>query len=765
MGKSLVIVESPTKTKTFSKYLGKNFLILASFGHVRDLIPKSGAVLPDQNFFMHYQLIEKNHKHVDAICKAMKEAEVLYLATDPDREGEAIAWHICEILKEKGLITGKPIYRITSNEITKTGIQDALKNLRDINFHLVNAQQARRALDYLVGFNLSPLLWKKVQRGLSAGRVQSPALRMIVEREQAINVFQTKEYWSIEADLTKQKSAFLAKLIEYNKEKLQQFSIVSAEHAQEIKRALLADSKGIVTVVKINKSQRKRNPAAPFITSSLQQDAIRKLGFSAKRTMQIAQQLYEGVDLQEGSVGLITYMRTDSVHLADEAVKDIRSTIERRYGKIALSEGVRVFKTKSKNAQEAHEAIRPTLMDYIPQDIKKYLTDDQYRLYTLIWQRTIACQMKQAIIDQVAIDLACGEHGVFRVNGSIISDPGFLQVYEESVSEEQAIDNSANVSDLGIEKQLPNLKIHEQLNILDIRAEQHFTEPPPRFSEASLVKALEEYGIGRPSTYAAIISTLQQRKYAILESGKFKPTDVGVVVNKFLTTFFERYVDYGFTAKLEDLLDEIARGEAEWIPVLQHFWDPFIELIKKIDVSVKRSDVTHEQLEENCPSCGKVLSMRLGKSGKFIGCTGFPECDYTRSIGITTIQQPPEIITDRLCPECSNQLIIKIGRYGKFIGCSNYPFCKFIESFNKKEEIDIECPLCTKGHFVKRKSRYGTFFYACSAYPACKYAIKGQPIKEQCPNCGWPILGLKTTKKNGSEKICPKEGCGFIKQV
>ena len=373
--------------------------------------------------------------------------------------------------------------------------------------------------------------------------------------------------------------------------------------------------------------------------------------------------------------------------------------------------------------------------------------------------------MKQAIIDQVAIDLACKEQGIFRVNGSIVSDPGFLQVYEESVSEEQTVDNNSDLVGLGIEKQLPNLTLHEQLAILDIRAEQHFTEPPPRYSEASLVKALEEYGIGRPSTYATIISTLQQRKYAFLESGRFKPTDVAVVVNKFLTNYFERYVDYGFTAKLEDLLDEIARGEAQWIPVLKNFWEPFIELIKNIDVSVKRSDVTHEQLEENCPSCGKILSMRLGKSGKFIGCTGFPECDYTRSIDITVNQQQPEILPDRLCPECNHQLIIKTGRYGKFIGCSNYPACRFIESLHKKEVIDITCPICTKGHFVKRKSRYGTFFYACSDYPHCKYAIKGQPIKENCPNCNWPFLVLKETKKNGSEKICPKEACGFTEKI
>ncbi len=764
MGKNLVIVESPTKTKTFSKYLDRNFEILASFGHVRDLIPKAGAVLPENNFLMRYQIIEKNQKHVDAICKAFKHADALYLATDPDREGEAIAWHICEILKEKKLLKNKPIYRMTSNEITKTGIKEALINLKEINLDLVNAQQARRALDYLVGFNLSPLLWKKVQRGLSAGRVQSPALRMIVEREQEIEKFKSQEYWSIEADLKKQENVFCGRLIEYKGEKLQQFSITNKEQAEEVQQHLIKSSNGSLLVVKINKSQRKRNPAAPFITSTLQQEAIRKLGFSAKRTMQVAQQLYEGIDLGEGSIGLITYMRTDSVHLAKEAIKEIRTVIEERYGINAVSEEIRVFKTKSKNAQEAHEAIRPTMANQIPAAIKSYLTVEQYKLYNLIWQRTIACQMKQAVIDQVAIDLECGPLNIFRVNGSVVSDPGFMQVYQESISEENQ-NNNLDYENTNIEKHLPNLTQGERLPIKDIRMEQHFTEPPARYSEASLVKALEEHGIGRPSTYATIISTLQQRKYALLESARFKPTDVGTVVNKFLTKYFQKYVDYDFTAKLEDHLDDIARGEVTWIPVLQDFWVPFIDLIKKIEEAVKRSDVTHEKLEESCPKCGKPLSCRLGKSGKFIGCTGFPDCDYTRSLNNAINNSTPELVPDRACPQCTKPLIIKIGRYGKFIGCSGYPECKFIESLNKPEVTNIECPSCKNGNFIKRKSRYGTFFYACSNYPECKYAVRNTPIKEECPNCKWPILTIKTTKKHGTEKLCPQSQCGFTETL
>ncbi len=767
MVKNLVIVESPTKTKTYSKYLDKNFLILASYGHVRDLIPKTGAVVPEDNFAMRYQVVEKNQKHVDAICKAFKQAKALYLATDPDREGEAIAWHICEILRAKKLLTpDKPIYRMVSNEITKNGIKDALNNLKSINIDLVYAQQARRALDYLVGFNLSPLLWKKVQRGLSAGRVQSPALRMIVEREQEIEKFKSEEYWTIEADLKKQNNQLLAKLIEYNHEKLQQFSINNKVQANEVTENLLRLAKGKLLVTKVNKSQRKRNPAAPFTTSTLQQDANRKLGFSTKRTMLIAQQLYEGIDIGEGAIGLITYMRTDSVHIANEAMDDLRKVILERYGVNALFESVRIFKTKSKNAQEAHEAIRPTGFSQFPLQVKPYLNSDQFKIYNLIWQRAIASQMSPAIIDQVAIDLACGNvnsGNIFRLNGSVIFDPGFMQVYQES-KEEKVID-SREIAELDEEKHLPALTEGEEVSLQIIRPEQHFTEPPPRFSEASLVKTLEEHGIGRPSTYATIIYTLQQRKYVILNASRFKPTDVGTVVNNFLTNYFNQYVDYDFTAKLEDHLDEVARGEKNYIPLLENFWHPFIELIKNIEVVVKRSDVTQEKLDENCEKCGKPLSIRLGKSGKFIGCTGFPECDYTRSLNKdndSIDNKEPETIVDRNCPQCNKNLIIKYGKYGKFIGCSGYPDCRHIESLNKPEIIDLICPACKKGKFIKRKSRYGTFFYACNSYPECKYAIQNQPLDEQCPKCNWPILTLKVTKRYGTKKICPQKECGFV---
>lgn len=771
MAKTLVIVESPTKTKTFSKYLDKNFTILASYGHVRDLVPKTGAVDPNNDFTMKYQILEKNKKHVDAICKAFKKADNLYLATDPDREGEAIAWHICEILKEQKLLkNNKPIYRMVSNEITKHGIKEALSNLKEINLDLVNAQQARRALDYLVGFNLSPLLWRKVQRGLSAGRVQSPALRMIVEREKEILDFKSQEYWTIEADLQKQNNHFVARLIEYNSNKMQQFSIKDQEQADQIRKELLDLSNHKLIVNKVTKSQRKRNPVAPFTTSTLQQEANRKLGFSTKRTMRIAQQLYEGIDLGDGGIGLITYMRTDSVTISAEAMQEIRNVIVKRYGQHSLCEEIRIFKTKSKNAQEAHEAIRPTMVEHFPANIKNHLTGEQFKLYNLIWQRTVASQMKSATIDQVAVDLICapGELShIFRLNGSVVTDPGFMQIYQESnVELAENSDPKAAETISEEEKHLPVLKEGEVLDLKDLRKEQHFTEPPPRFSEASLVKALEEYGIGRPSTYATIISTLQQRKYVLLDSSKFKPTDVGVVVNNFLTNYFTRYVDYDFTAKLEDYLDAIARGENSLVPVLGEFWQPFIELIKNIESTVKRSDVTQEQLEENCEKCGKPLSIRLGKSGRFIGCTGFPECDYTRSCNKDEDSNVnAELIADKTCPNCNKNLMVRYGKYGKFLGCSGYPECKYIESLNKNELLDLDCPICKKGKFIKRKSRFGTFFYACNAYPDCKYVVKNEPINQHCPKCNWSILTLKSTKKRGLEKVCPQVDCGFAEQV
>ncbi|MCU7828453.1 MAG: type I DNA topoisomerase [Candidatus Thiodiazotropha sp. (ex Myrtea sp. 'scaly one' KF741663)] len=751
---NLVIVESPAKAKTIKKYLGGGFEVLASYGHVRDLVPKEGAVDPDNGFAMKYQIIERNDRHVQAIAKALKNSDALYLATDPDREGEAISWHLSELLREKGKLKKKPVYRVVFNEITKKAVNDAIANPRELSHALIDAQQARRALDYLVGFNLSPLLWKKVRRGLSAGRVQSPALRMIVEREMEIEAFKAEEFWTIEADSKKENQAFSAKLTHYQGEKLEKFSITNEADASAAEQTLVAAGSQGLLVTKVEKKQRKRNPAPPFTTSTLQQEASRKLGFTTQRTMRTAQQLYEGMDVGQGTVGLITYMRTDSVNLADEAIGEIRDFITDKYGNDQIPPEVRRFKTKAKNAQEAHEAIRPTSVLRTPDEIKQHLSKDQARLYELIWKRAVACQMIHATIHTVAADLQCGEGNQFRANGSVIAKPGFIAVYQEGLDDAAKSDSD--------EKLLPPLVEGETLPLKGIRPEQHFTEPPPRYSEASLVKALEEYGIGRPSTYASIISTLQDREYVVLDKKRFMPTDVGRVVNKFLTEYFTRYVDYDFTAKLEDELDAVSRGEEAWVPLLSKFWGPFKERIDHTQENVKRSDVTHEALDEACPKCGKQLSIRLGRHGRFIGCTNYPECDYTRDLNADSSEkEEPEVVEGRTCPECNSELVVKRGRYGKFIGCSSYPDCRFIEPLEKPEDTGVSCPKCQKGTIFKRKSRRGKIFYSCSTYPDCDYAVWNEPIAEPCPSCGWPVLTIKTTKRKGTEKVCPQKDCSF----
>ena len=749
---NLVIVESPAKAKTIKKYLGKDFDVLASYGHVRDLVPKEGAVAPDDGFRMNYEVIDRNTKHVKAISDKLKKADALYLATDPDREGEAISWHLYELLKARRILKDKPVHRVVFHEITRKAIQDAVAHPRPLSMDLVNAQQARRALDYLVGFSLSPLLWKKVRRGLSAGRVQSPALRMIVEREEEIEAFVPREYWTVEADTSKDGQAFSAKLTRFGDDKIEQFSITDGERAAEVEKALADAAGGELKVSRVEKKQRRRNPAAPFITSTLQQEASRKLGFTAQRTMRVAQQLYEGVDIGGGAIGLITYMRTDSVTLADEALDEIRAFIAERYGNDEVPDQPRRFKTKAKNAQEAHEAIRPTSVQQRPDDIKEHLSREQFRLYELIWKRTVASQMNHATIDTVSADLAAGEKGVFRATGSTIAKPGFMAVYLEGRD-----DNAGNDD----EKMLPPLKEGELVELLAIRPEQHFTEPPPRFNEATLVKALEEHGIGRPSTYASIISTLQDREYVEQDKKRFRPTDVGRIVNKFLTNYFTRYVDYGFTASLEDELDAVSRGEEEWVPLLQKFWRPFKDKVDYTEENVQRSDVTQEPIDEKCPKCDAGLVIRLGRNGRFIGCTAYPSCDYTRDMGDRGEKAEPERVEGRACPECGADLLVRNGRYGKFIGCSAYPKCNFIEPLEKPEDTGVKCPKCDKGTLMKRKSRRGKIFYSCSTYPTCDYAVWDQPLDEPCPTCGWPVLTLKTTKRRGTEKVCPQKECSF----
>ena len=755
MSSSLLIVESPSKAKTLKKYLGKDFEILASYGHVRDLVPKQGAVDTEHDFKMKYQLIERNAKHVDAIAKAVKLADNVYLATDPDREGEAIAWHLLEILKSKKLLAKKIVKRVVFHEITQSAVQAAVANPRDILMPLVNAQQARRALDYLVGFNLSPLLWRKIRRGLSAGRVQSPALRLICEREIEIDAFKTQEYWSIHFDSHKGKQKFSAKLFQYKGDKLNQFSVGTEAAQAEIVEYLKKSSGDTATVVQVDKKRKQRQASAPFTTSTLQQEAVRKLGFTTDRAMRVAQQLYEGVDTGGGAVGLITYMRTDSVILANEAGAEIRDYISAKFDPDYLPKAPVQYKNKSKNAQEAHEAIRPTSILRTPDDVRASLTADQAKLYEMIWKRALACQMSPAKFDTVSLDLAVADEAtLFRASGQTLVFPGFIAVYLEGADDQEEEGES----------KLPPMESGDQVPLDKLYGEQHFTQPPPRYTEASLVKDLEEHGIGRPSTYASIISTLQAREYVNLDKKRFFPTDVGSVVNKFLTEHFTRYVDYDFTAKLEDQLDIISTGEKEWIPVLEDFWKGFSQQIEE-KKNIERKDLTHEQLDEACPKCGKPLSVRLGKRGKFVGCSGYPECDFTRSMDGEVRPDEPVVVEGRLCPKCDSPLHVKSGAYGKFIGCSAYPKCKFLEPLEKPKDTGVTCPECKKGSLIERKSRYGKLFYSCNTYPDCKYAVWNPPVAEPCPKCGWPVLTIKTTKRRGTEKVCPQKECGYSEPI
>ena len=694
MSRNLVIVESPAKAKTISKYLGKDFDVLASYGHVRDLIPKVGAVDPDNDFSMKYQIIERNEKHVKAIIRALKKADALYLATDPDREGEAISWHLIELLKEKDALNGKPVHRVVFHEITKAAVQHAIDNPRGLSGDLVGAQQARRALDYLVGFNLSPLLWKKVQRGLSAGRVQSPALRMIVERELEIEAFNAREYWTIEADVSKDEQPFLSRLVAYGGDKVEQFSFENETAARDVEKTILAAAGGKLTTESVTKRQRRRNPAAPFTTSTLQQESSRKLGFNTQWTMRVAQKLYEGIELPgEGNVGLISYMRTDSVTLAAVAVEEIRDVIAERYGAENVPESPREFKTKAKNAHEAHEAIRPTSVARTPDSLKGALDEDQFRLYSLIWKRTMACQMVPAVFDTVAIELAAGpgdDGHRFRANGSILVEPGFMAVYKEGHDE-------AGKEDDG-DRLLPNIEEGDVISLDELRPEQHFTEPPPRFTEASLVKTLEEYGIGRPSTYANIIATLKNREYVEIDSKRFFPTDIGRIVNGFLTDHFAQYVDYDFTAKLEDELDEVSLGKKDWVPLLDQFWKPFKALCNDKEDSVTREQVAQARELGTDPKSGKPMTVRMGRYGPFVQIGTKDDEEKPKFAGLRPGQKMNEITMEealelfklpRKLGETPDGLPVSasVGRFGPYVRYGD----KYV-SIKEDDPYTIELP-------------------------------------------------------------------------
>jgi DNA topoisomerase I len=676
MSKNLVIVESPAKAKTIEKYLGGDFKVLASYGHVRDLVAKEGAVDPDTGFAMKYQEIERNRRHLDAIAKAMRGAQALYLATDPDREGEAISWHVCEALRERGLLDSKPVHRIVFHEITKRAVQEALEHPREISGDLVNAQQARRALDHLVGFNLSPLLWKKIRPGLSAGRVQTPALRLIVEREREIEAFKPVEYWTLEAELEKAGQPFPARLAEYAgqriDDKLEKYFIGDEGTAREAERALRAGAAGKLKVTSVERRQRRQNPAPPFTTSTLQQEAARKLGFTAQKTMRTAQRLYEGVDFGEGATGLITYMRTDSVSLAADAVSEMRNVIGKRFGARALPEKPRFYRTKAKNAQEAHEAIRPTSASWHPDDLAGRLDRDQQRLYELIWKRAVASQMASAVFDTVSLDLVPSQapdagHR-FRASGSILVEPGYIAVYQEGR------DDAEDEQD----RRLPQVEEGELIALNKLDAEQHFTKPPPRFTEASLVKTLEEFGIGRPSTYATIISTLVDREYVELDRKRFFPTDVGRIVSTFLSDHFTRYVDYDFTARMEDRLDAISRGEQGWQELLGRFWEPFQELIKDKESSVSKKDVMPNRELGKDPASGKPVLVKIGRFGPYVQIGTAEDEDKPRFAGIPRNKSMQHITLEEALelfklprelgatPE-GLPVLVNIGRFGPFV--------------------------------------------------------------------------------------------------
>ena len=676
MAKNLLIVESPAKAKTINKYLGKDFQVLASYGHVRDLRPKEGAVDPDNGFAMAYEVIDRNEKHVDAIAKAAKVADDIYLATDLDREGEAISWHISEILKERGLTKGKQLHRVVFSEITPKAIKAAVAAPRQLSLDMVDAQQARRALDYLVGFNLSPVLWRKVQRGLSAGRVQSPALRMIVEREEEIEAFKAREYWTVEAALRHPEGDFTARLTKLNGKKFEQFDLTNEHDAMAARAALKEAAHGRLTVSEVGSKERKRRPAPPFTTSTLQQEAARKLGFSTSRTMKVAQGLYEGVSLgSEGNVGLITYMRTDSVALSEDAVGELRELIARDFGRKALPDHPQTYKSKAKNAQEAHEAVRPTSAMRTPREVSAFLNEEQRKLYELIWKRTVACQMIHATMNTVSVDFdvkhVAGGDAAFRSTGTTVIDPGFLAVYEEGRDQKTAEDDDEG-------RRLPKLEVGEQVALHDIAADQHFTEPPPRYSEASLVKTLEEYGIGRPSTYASIIQVLLNREYVFLDSRRFKPTDVGRAVSKFLTSHFTRYVDYDFTAKLEDELDAVSRGEEAWVPLMERFWQPFKQQVDEKTETVDRSEATGARELGTDPKSGKPVSVRLGRYGPYaqIGDKDtdeklqFASLRPGQSMHTITLEESLELfkLPRKLgAADNGDEVSVGVGRFGPFV--------------------------------------------------------------------------------------------------
>ncbi len=756
MAKSLVIVESPAKAKTIEKYLGDGFKVVASYGHVRALPSKDGSVDVDHDFTPVYEVLDEKKKYIDRIKAEMKGVDKVFLATDLDREGEAIAWHLANVLGiDNGDTKGIEVHRVVFSEVTKDAIQEAFAHPRGISRNLVDAQQARVILDYLVGFNLSPLLWKKIRYRLSAGRVQSVALRIICEREREILAFVPREFWTIEGIFTKEGvyEPFTATLTSRNGKKYDKFDITDEATALAVIDDL---DRAQFEVGEVRRKDVRRTPPPPFITSTLQQEASRKLGFFAKKTMDVAQKLYEGKEIGDGLVGLITYMRTDSVQVAASALAEARQVITKLYGQPYALEKPRFYRAKAKGAQEAHEAIRPTSLARTPDSVKKFLTKDELRLYELIWKRTIASQMTEQVLDSVSVDIVSDNGYTLRATGYTVKFPGFSKVYLEGTDDE-AEDH---------ENKLPLLASGDPLTPIGIAPEQHFTTPPPRFSEASLIKALEEYGIGRPSTYAGIINTLKTRQYVTLKERRFYPEDIGMTVNDLLVTHFNQYVDYGFTAHMEEDLDNIAVGKIEWRPMIKSFWEPFNDLIIRKDKEIKKSDITTQPTDKICPLCGKQVVIKLGRYGKFYACSGYPECRYVAPLEADQELAPA---TEEICEKCGKPMQVKRGRYGPFLGCSGYPECKNIKSLKKAVDTGVTCPECGAGTLIERRSgkgrTKGRVFYGCSRYPDCKYIIPNKPFPKPCPKCGSPFMTLKEKKGEEAMLVCPAEGCGFSERI
>lgn len=791
MAKHLVIVESPAKAKTIGKYLGKDYQVVASIGHVRDLPKSKIGVDVDKDFEPQYEVIKGKTDVVKDLKAAAQEKDTVLLASDPDREGEAIAWHIAHLLSTgKDKVKSKVVKRVLFEEITKTAVIESIKSPRDLDTSMFESQQARRILDRLVGYKVSPILWNKVRRGLSAGRVQTVALRIVCEREKEIKAFITQEYWSIVAKLNGPKPpGFSAYLHSYKGERVSkdQKSIANQAQAQEIVSAL---EKADYEVSSVTKKERQRKPVAPFITSRLQQEASRKLGYQPSRAMKIAQELYEGIDIgdKEGPVGLITYMRTDASRVSPVALEELRGYIPTKYGKEYLPKSAYEYKS-GKSAQEAHEAIRPTSVFRDPESIKSFLTKDQYRLYDLIWKRFVASQMVPAIFDQTSVDIKAGE-GIFRGTGQIMKFDGFMRVYAEGRDDDQAEASAKDGKSVALDAgkaaqdeknedalnaddqaELPELNQGDKLKLKSLTPNQHFTQPPPRFSQATLIKELEEKGIGRPSTYASIMSTIVNKEYVNLDQSKrLCPTDLGILVCDLLIESFPKEFDVGFTARMEDQLDSVSESKLNWVDMMREFYQPFAKTLENAAANMR--DVKAQEIPSglNCPKCNNPLNIRWGRNGEFLACKSYPECKFTCNFerdennAVVMVAQAEPEVTDVPCPKCSAPTIIRSGKYGQFRGCSAYPKCKYIESIKSKSEIGIKCPICAKGDVVQRRSRWGKFFYGCSEYKkdgGCSFISNYKPVDRACPKCENKYLIIKE-RKAGNKLACPNEECDFI---